>query len=103
MTLFQILAVFSEAGPTDAASVLERLDELLPAREVPSLPAFYRHVRRATELGWIAVDGTEDPAAERGGRPARLFRLTPAGADAVRGRALEIESITRLALGGERS
>lgn len=103
MTLFQILAVLSEYGPTDASSVIERMEEVVPAREVPSIPAFYRHLKRAMESGWVDVEGTEEVEDERGGRPARRFRLTQEGRAAVRERALEIESVTSWVLRSERS
>lgn len=101
MTLFQILAVLGEAGPIDTSSALERMERLLPAREVPSLPAFYRHLRGAMEAGWVVVEGTEEGEGERGGRPARLFRLTPEGRAVVRERALEVRAIVSLALDAE--
>lgn len=96
ITLFQILAVLRE-GPAEASDLLGRLRAVTP-EDVPSLPAFYRHIRRGMEEGWIEVEGT-DGSDEGPGRPARIYRLTPAGVAAVRGRALELDAITSLALG----
>ena len=99
LTLFQILALLREE-PADASTVLEGLGRLLPDRDVPSLPAFYRHLRRAMESGWVEVEGT-DPDDDGPGRPARVYRLTREGAEALRERARELEAFTSLALGGE--
>lgn len=95
ITLFQILAVLRQE-PSEASDVLERLQAVAPA-DVPSLPAFYRHLRRGIEEEWIEIEGigTTD---EGPGRPARIYRLTPAGVEAVRERALELDAITALAL-----
>lgn len=98
LTLLLILAVMSELGPTDASSTLERMERVLPSREIPSLPAFYRHLRRAMETGWVVVEGTEKVEDTRGGRPARLYRVTPEGRAAVRERALELSSIAAMVL-----
>ncbi len=102
MTLFQILAVLSELGPIDASAALERMEGVVPVGEVPSLPAFYRHLNRAIEAGWVVIEGTDEVGDERGGRPARLFRVTPEGRAAVRQRAIEIESVTRWVLRSDR-
>lgn len=99
LTLFQVLALLRRA-PADASAVLAGLEARLPARDVPSLPAFYRHLRRGMENGWIEVEGT-DPGDEGPGRPARVYRLTRRGRAAVRERALELDAFTSLALGGE--
>lgn len=96
MSLFQILAVLRER-PSDASTLLDRLGSLTPD-DVPSLPAFYRHIRRGMEEGWIEVEGTEGPD-DGPGRPARTYRLTPEGRAAVRERAVELDAITALALG----
>ncbi|MGD2067509.1 MAG: PadR family transcriptional regulator [Gemmatimonadota bacterium] len=95
ITLFQILAVLRQ-GPSEASDLLERLRAVAPA-DVPSLPAFYRHLRRGIEEGWLEIDGTGTPD-EGPGRPARIYRLTPVGVEAVRERALELDAITALAL-----
>lgn len=98
LTLFQILALLRDA-PADASTVLDGLERLLSHEDVPSVPAFYRHLRRGLESGWIEVEGT-DPPDEGPGRPARIYRLTEAGRGAVRERALELDAFTSLALGG---
>ncbi len=95
MTLFQILAVLRD-GPLDAGVALERLSRLAPAREVPSVPSFYRHLRRGLEEGWITVQGTTDD--EGPGRPAQSYALTPDGLTALQDRSRELEAFTRLAL-----
>lgn len=101
LILFQILAVLRDK-PAEASTVLARLEDLLPARRVPSLPTFYRHLRRGMEHGWIEVEGLEDD--EPGpGRPARIYSVTREGREAVQRRARELDAFTSLALkhGGE--
>lgn len=100
LTLFQILALLRN-GPADASAVLAGLVRLSPRGEVPSLPAFYRHLRRGLESGWVEVDGTAT-GEEGPGRPARVYRLTAAGKSAVRERALELDVFTALALEQQR-
>lgn len=96
LTLFQILALLKDQ-PADAVTVLAGLERLLSRTDVPSLPAFYRHLRRGMENGWIDVDGRDiDP--EGRGRPARLYRLTAQGKAALRQRAHELDAFTTLAL-----
>lgn len=94
LTLFQIMAVLA-GGPADAAGVLDALRGL--GDDVPSVPAFYRHLRQGIDEGWIAVEGTGP--AEGPGRPAQTYGLTPGGRSALRERGRELERFTRLALG----
>jgi len=97
MTLFQIMVVLRD-GPREAGVAIALMRRLVAAGEVPSVPSFYRHLRRGMEAGWIEVEGT---AEEEGpGRPARSYRLTPAGVAALRARGKELEALTRLALKG---
>jgi DNA-binding PadR family transcriptional regulator len=100
MTLFRMLAMLRD-GPLDAVSLLDRLGELAPS-EAPSLPALYRHIRRATERGWLQIEVASEPDGGPG-RPPQRYRLTPAGAEALRRRALELRTFTSLALEGDAS
>ncbi len=96
LVLFQILAVL-QGEAADASSALARLEGLLPPRDVPSVPAFYRHLRRGIERGWIRPSGAYD--GEQGpGRPARIYQLTRDGREAVRRRAAELDVFTSMAL-----
>jgi DNA-binding PadR family transcriptional regulator len=97
MALFQILSILRPT-PSDASSVLARLDELTEGK-APSLPAFYRHLRRGMEEGWIEVEGTEQPD-EGPGRPAQRYRITGEGEVALTARARELRVFTGLALDG---
>ncbi|MGD8321861.1 MAG: PadR family transcriptional regulator [Gemmatimonadota bacterium] len=97
-TLFQLLAILRTA-PADASTLLARLDTLTSGKP-PSLPAFYRHVRRGTEEGWIVVDGM-DQADEGPGRPRQVYRITASGESALTGYAREMEVFTTLALQGK--
>ncbi len=97
-TLFQLLAIL-RAGPADASALLERLDALTSGKP-PSLPAFYRHVRRGMEHGWIAAGGTDQPE-EGPGRPPQTFRLTASGESALGDHARELAVFTTLALQGK--
>lgn len=95
MSLFHILALLRPA-PSDAASLLESLGKLGGGRG-PSVPAFYRHVKRGIDEGWVEIDGTE--AREDGpGRPSQIYRITPLGLKALREQALELQAYARLAL-----
>jgi DNA-binding PadR family transcriptional regulator len=96
--LFQILALLRDA-PSDAASLLGGIEALTPKRG-PSMPAFYRHLRRGIEEGWVGIDGT-DPRDDGPGRPSQIYRLTPHGESALREHALELQIFTRLALSSQ--
>lgn len=96
-TLFQIMAVLRH-GSAEAGAVIERLGELAPPSEVPSVPSFYRHLRRGMEEGWIRVEGAADP--DQPGRPAQAYGLTPEGEAALHERSRELEVFTRLAFEG---
>lgn len=98
VTLFQILAVLRD-GALDSAAVLESLRAVGGASEAPSLPAFYRHLRRATDAGWVEIVGRE--SEEGPGRPKQLYALTPEGVEAVQERARWLERFTRLAVEGD--
>lgn len=95
--LFQLLAIL-RAEPADASALTARLRTLTP-RRVPSLPAFYRHLRRGMEEGWIAIEGTDQP--EGPGRPRQVYRLTESGLAALTEHAREMEVFTTLALEGK--
>jgi DNA-binding PadR family transcriptional regulator len=96
--LFRLLAIL-RAEPTDASALIGRLRSLTPGK-VPSLPAFYRHLRRGMEEGWIMVDGT-DPPGGGPGRPRQVYRLTRAGRAALAEHAREMQIFAALALDGE--
>ncbi len=98
LTLFQILAVLGN-GPSDALTVLGHLNRVSTS-DAPSLPAFYRHLRRALEEGWAEILGVGDDDTGPG-RPRQVYALTAAGAEAVRDRARELSVYTSLALDGE--
>lgn len=93
MVLFRIMVALSE-GPGDANEVLERLRRG-GGFGVPSVPAFYRHLRKGLEHGWIAVDGID---ADTRGRPAQRYALSPAGERAVEEYARELRGLTRRVL-----
>lgn len=98
LTLFQLLACL-RGGPSDASGLLERLDALTRG-QAPSLPAFYRHVRRGMEEGLIVVEAT-DRQGSGPGRPRQLYRITAAGEASLREEAREMEVFTTLALEGK--
>lgn len=98
--LFQLLSILRQE-PADASALLERLQSLTSGR-APSLPAFYRHLRRGMEDGWIVVVGT-DQQDEGPGRPRQVYRITESGTAALREHAREMEVFTTLALGKERA
>jgi DNA-binding PadR family transcriptional regulator len=98
MTLFQILAVLN-GNPSDALEVIHRLKEMTPT-DVPSLPAFYRHLRRGMDAGWIVVEGTGQPEGAPG-RPRQIYGLTSEGRAALRHRARDLNAFTLLALKGQ--
>jgi DNA-binding PadR family transcriptional regulator len=97
MVLFEVLALLRHR-PADASALMARLDTLT-AGKAASLPAFYRHLRRGMEEGWIEVDGGDQPGGP--GRPPQIYRITAAGEAALRDRARELKVFTTLALGGE--
>ena len=96
--LFRLLAIL-RAEPTDASALIERLRSLAPGN-VPSLPAFYRHLRRGMDEGWIMVDGT-DPPEHGPGRPRQVYRLTQSGRAALAEHARELRIFASLALDGD--
>lgn len=96
-TLFQIMAVLGP-GPSEAVGILDALREVGGEGAVPSLPAFYRHLRRALDEGWVVVEGSEP--AEGPGRPAQSYALTREGREALREHAERLERFTRLAAEG---
>jgi DNA-binding PadR family transcriptional regulator len=98
--LFQLLSILRQE-PADASALLERLRSLTSGSS-PSLPAFYRHIRRGMEDGWIVVAGT-DQQEEGPGRPRQVYRITESGMAALRKHALELEVFTTLALGKGRA
>ena len=98
--LFQLLSILRHE-PADASALLERL-ESLTSGSTPSLPAFYRHIRRGMEDGWIVVAGT-DHQEEGPGRPRQVYRITETGTAALRDHALDMEVFTTLALGKGRA
>jgi len=96
-TLFQILAVLSEEA-TDVTTAMDRLRAILGPKHVPSLPAFYRHLRRSEEEGWVVIQGeVETPGGL--GRPRKIFGLTPAGREALATEANSLEPFVVLAQG----
>lgn len=97
-TLFQLMAVL-RMEPADAAVLLERLENLTSGKP-PSLPAFYRHLRRGMEEGWVVVEGT-DQAGEGPGRPRQVYRITASGEEALQDHASEMAVFTTLALEGK--
>jgi DNA-binding PadR family transcriptional regulator len=96
-TLFQILAVL-HGEPLDASTAMRRLEDLLGSERLPSLPAFYRHLRRAEVEGWVAVQGEIDPEGGLG-RPRQLFGLTSEGRKMVRSEADRLNPFIALARG----
>ena len=68
------------AGPTDAASILDGLREYEDEADLPSIPAFYRRLRKAVDAGRSAIEGIEPPSEGRG-RPPYTFRLRGLWAD----------------------
>lgn len=94
--LFQVLSILQQAA-ADASALLERLRSLTSGSG-PSLPAFYRHIRRGMENGWIEVAGTDRPE-DGPGRPRQVYRITQTGTAALRRHARELEVFTTLALG----
>lgn len=95
ITLFQILAVL-RGGPRNSNGILERLTEVGGAQELPSLPAFYRHLARAVDEGSVEIVGTQPPEDGRG-RPRQIYTLTASGVQAVQERARWLTGFTRLA------
>lgn len=98
LPLFQILAILRD-GPQDSAAVIDGLRDVGGPAEVPSLPAFYRHLRRAVDEGWVEIVGTEAPEEGRG-RPRQVYALTGSGLEALEHRARWLERFTRLAMDG---
>lgn len=98
--LFQLLSILRQE-PADASALLERLQSLTSG-SIPSLPAFYRHIRRGMEDGWIAIAGT-DQQEDGPGRPRQVYRITESGTAALRNHAQEMEVFTTLALGKGRA
>jgi DNA-binding PadR family transcriptional regulator len=98
--LFQLLSILRQ-DPADASALLERLQSLTSG-SVPSLPAFYRHIRRGMEDGWIVVAGT-DQQEDGPGRPPQVYRITESGTAALKAYAREMEVFTTLALGEGRA
>lgn len=96
-TLFQILAVL-RGGPQDAPGILDALRRLGDDDDVPSIPAFYRHVRSAVDAGWLVIDGVSEDG-EGPGRPRQRYALSPQGREALEARAATLHRFTRLALG----
>lgn len=94
--LFQLLSVLQQES-ADASALLEGLRSL-SSGSGPSLPAFYRHIRRGMENGWIEVVGTDQPQ-DGPGRPRQVYRITRTGNVALRKHARELEVFTALALG----
>lgn len=100
LQLFQILAVL-RSGPADSAGVLAELRRLAESADVPSIPGFYRHLRKGMDEGWLEIVEGEPADEGRGrGRPRRVYALTPAGSRALKERARGLSSFTRLAFEG---
>lgn len=97
--LFQILAIL-RSGPMDAGGILDALRTVGNPDEVPSIPTFYRHLRKAADAGWLAIEGHDDPG-DGPGRPKRHYALTRQGREAVEAKAATLSRFTRLALGGD--
>lgn len=88
--IFQILLCATEEGRT-AADLLSCMDGLEGA-SVPPIATFYRDLKRAEEAGWIEVE--EASQEQLGpGRPAHVYRLTPAGHTARHEEALRLRML----------
>ncbi len=96
-TLFQILATLKE-GPTDVTTAMDRLRGILGPHQTPSIPAFYRHLRRSEEEGWITIQGEVETSGGMG-RPRKIFGLTPAGEEALASEATRLQPFIALAQG----
>jgi DNA-binding PadR family transcriptional regulator len=93
--LFRVLAVL-RVGSGDTGEILDRL-RAIGSDATPSLPAFYRHLRRGMEEGWISIDGL-DQGGEGPGRPRQIYALPRAGEESMRAEARRLEAFTSLAL-----
>jgi DNA-binding PadR family transcriptional regulator len=79
LVLLAILRLENNAG---VLPLRRRLNEL--AGRAISRGALYRTLDRLEEKGWVAWTLDEDERPERGGHPARRFRVTRTGIAAVK-------------------
>lgn len=84
----------------DAAAIRDGLREHGDDHDLPSVPAFYRMLRKAVDAGWLTIEGAESPSEGRG-RPRQRYRISQQGRSAVEERAETLERFARLALGHE--
>ena len=94
--LFQILVMLGQ-GPAEATVIRERLRLRGDHLDIPSIPAFYRHLKSGIDEGWIEVRG-QAPGERARGRPSQLYALSKAGRRALRQRATWLQKLSRLAL-----
>jgi len=86
------------AGPADGNAILAALrrDD---ADALPSLPTLYRCLRAALHQGWI--DHQEAAGDPGPGRPPKLYRLQPAGREALDAAARRHLELAELVLGDD--
>lgn len=92
--LIAVLLAFV-GDPRTAHAALRTIDawDSLPS---PPLGSFYRHLKRAVELGWVEI---LDPAPgdRKPGRPSRCYRLTAEGTHSLRAALEHARGLARLA------
>lgn len=91
-TTFHVLVAFQE-GELQASEALGRLRSLL-GDAAPSLATFYRSLKGALDAHWVGI-AREQPGDGRG-RPAQVYRLTPAGRKAIEAEVQRLESLAAL-------
>ena len=75
-----LLAVWRLEEEAYGLAIRDELERL--AGRAPAVGAVYTTLMRMEEKGWVDSD-LGDPTPVRGGKAKRLFRLTPAGRDAL--------------------
>jgi DNA-binding PadR family transcriptional regulator len=82
VVLLALLDVGAPEGDAPVRLLRRRLDEL--ARRPVGRGALYRTLDRLEEKGWVQWSLDEADVPERGGHPARRFRVTPEGVSVLR-------------------
>jgi DNA-binding PadR family transcriptional regulator len=92
---FHLLAIL-RGGPSDARDILDRLRDSVGDDAMPSLAAFYRGVKTASDEQWIEVVAGEADGVR--GRPRQHYHLTERGRAAVEAEARRLRRLAGLVL-----
>jgi hypothetical protein len=72
------------------------MERLADGGQAPAIASFYRDLKRALDIGWIAEADRPEPAGP--GRPARCYRLTHTGRSALRSEGRRLYAFASSAL-----